>query len=206
MRGTPAEMGGLQPLSGVRPVVLMDGSVSGKAVAAVEYLTGVLIGQIAVPVVAQPADGLIGLVEPDGTAPVAVRGALGVVRGGGGERYVSGEFGRVGQQPQGLVHLFLRGNLHPERSIALAGRLGDKAAVGEFPVAEVPELRVEEIIRYLSAVVRGIEVLPDKRRKLAQQPRLEGQVGVQVHALLVRRSVSRCPSRSPIRPPRGCRP
>lgn len=55
-------MRSLQPLAGMRTVVLVNRRISGKALTAVEYLTGVLVGQIPVSVVAQSADGLIGLV------------------------------------------------------------------------------------------------------------------------------------------------
>ena len=80
MRSAPAEMRSLQPLTGMRTVVLVNRRISGKALTAVEYLTGVLVGQIPVSVVAQSADGLVGLVKPDGAAPVTVGRAFGIVR------------------------------------------------------------------------------------------------------------------------------
>ena len=86
-------MGGLQPFSGVRTVVLVNRRISGKALTTVEYLTGVLVGQFPVSVVAQSADGLIGLVKPDGAAPVTVGRAFGIVGGSRRKRNIGGEFG-----------------------------------------------------------------------------------------------------------------
>ena len=72
-------MGSFQAFAGMGSVVLVDGSTLFQPTQAVEDLQRIFICQPVVAVVAQSADGKVGLVQPDGATPVAVRIVFGIV-------------------------------------------------------------------------------------------------------------------------------
>ena len=80
-------MGSFQAFAGMGSVVLVDGSTLFQPTQAVEDLQRIFICQPVVAVVAQSADGKVGLVQPDGATPVAARIVFGIVGGNAWQLY-----------------------------------------------------------------------------------------------------------------------
>lgn len=119
-------MGSFQAFAGMGSVVLVDGSTLFQPTQAVEDLQRIFICQPVVAVVAQSADGKVGLVQPDGATSVAVRIVFGIVGGNGREGDIRGELCRILKHGQHAVHLRLCGNPGPQRSVGFAARLFDE--------------------------------------------------------------------------------
>ena len=119
-------MGSFQAFAGMGSVVLVDGSTLFQPAQAVEDLQRIFICQLVVAVVAQSADGKVGLVQPDGATPVAARIVFGIVGGNGREGDLRGELCRILKHGQHAVHLRLCGNPGPQRSVGFAARLFDE--------------------------------------------------------------------------------
>jgi len=91
MCGVPAEVGCFELLAGEGVVVFVDGAAFPEFVQSVEDLSGVLVGFLGFSIFADAADGKIGLVQPDGAAPVAVGGKFGFVGTDSGEGDICGK-------------------------------------------------------------------------------------------------------------------
>ena len=77
--GTPAEVGSLHWLAGMRVIILIDWGTCRNALQVAEHLVGIGIRLLLLTIVAIALDAIIGLVEPDRTAPVTLRIVLRII-------------------------------------------------------------------------------------------------------------------------------
>ena len=170
----------------MRVIILIDWGTCRNALQVAEHLVGIGICLLLLTIVAIALDAIIGLVEPDRTAPVTLRIVLRIIGCYRREWDEGRELLLIVEQLSCLGKLLRRCYVRPERNIALTTSLTYKTSVGiQTAVVEESIFLVKEIIGNQSTIVRQVERLTQQSGKFLEQGILQREISIQVNALLV---------------------
>ena len=170
----------------MRVIILIDWGTCRNALQVAEHLVGIGICLLILTIVAITLDAIIGLVEPDWTAPVTLWIVLRIIGSYRREWDEGRELLLVVEQLSCLGKLLRCCYVRPERNISLTTCLTHKCSVAiQTAVVEEAILLIKEIIGNQSTIVRQVERLAQQSGKLLEQGILQREISIQVNALLI---------------------
>ena len=170
----------------MRVIILIDWGTCRNTLQVAEHLVGIGICLLLLTIIAIALNAIIGLVEPDRTAPVTLRIVLRIIGSYRREWDEGRELLLIVEQLSCLGKLLRRCYVRPERNIALTTCFTYKTSVGiQTAVVEEAIFLVKEIIGNQSTIVRQVERLAQQPGKFLEQGILQREISIQVNTLLI---------------------